>query len=87
VWTQPHLARTPRAADLVTTLRIKVKRDGTGAFRFRDRQSPYRRIPWMDGSVLAAAEQVKKIDAPARRPPARRTSGTSPINFKLDQGQ
>ena len=69
--------------DLVTTLRIKVKRDGSvlGSEIVKASGNSL-----MDGSVLAAAEQVKKIDA-LPDGLGKEDIVDIPINFKLDQGQ
>lgn len=82
VWNQPtSLERA--GGDLIATLRIKVKRDGT-VLSFEIVKSSGNSV--MDGSVLAAAEQVKNIDAlPAGL--GRDDVVDIPINFKLDQGQ
>jgi len=82
VWNQPtSLERA--GGDLVTTLRIKVKRDGTvlGSEIVKPSGNSL-----MDGSVLAAAEQVKKIDA-LPDGLGKEDIVDIPINFKLDQGQ
>jgi TonB family protein len=82
VWNQPtSLDRA--GGDLVTTLRIKVKRDGTvlGSEIVKPSGNSL-----MDGSVLAAAEQVKKIDA-LPDGLGKEDVVDIPINFKLDQGQ
>ncbi len=80
VWNQPtNLDRSD--GDLVTTLRIKVKRDGT-VLGFEITKSSGNSL--MDGSVLAAAQQTTKIDPL----PDGLGSGDEveiPINFRLDQ--
>lgn len=82
VWNQPtSLERA--GGDLIATLRIKVQRDGT-VLAYEIVKSSGNSV--MDGSVLAAAEQVKNIDAlPAGL--GREDTVDIPINFKLDQGQ
>ena len=82
VWNQPtSLDRA--GGDLIATLRIKVQRDGT-VLAYEIVKSSGNSV--MDGSVLAAAEQVKKIDAlPAGL--GKEDTVDIPINFKLDQGQ
>lgn len=82
VWNQPtSLDRA--AGDLITTLRIKAQRDGT-VLSSEIVKSSGNSV--MDGSVLAAAEQVTKID-PLPKGLGREEVLEIPINFKLDQGQ
>lgn len=82
VWNQPtSLDRA--AGDLITTLRIKAQRDGT-VLNSEIVKSSGNSV--MDGSVLAAAEQVTKID-PIPNGLGREEVIEIPINFKLDQGQ
>jgi periplasmic protein TonB len=82
VWTQPT-SIDRGSGDIITTLRIKVKRDGTVLSYEIVRPSGN---SLMDGSVLAAAEEVKKID-PLPEGLGREEIVDIPINFKLDQGQ
>lgn len=82
VWNQPtSLDRA--AGDLITTLRIRAQRDGT-VLNSEIVKSSGNSV--MDGSVLAAAEQVTKID-PIPDGLGREAVLEIPINFKLDQGQ
>lgn len=75
VWAPPSV---PDAASLVVTLRIRVKRDGTVLGHELVKSSGN---SLMDGSVLAAAEQVTKIDP---LPPGlgKEDIVEIPVNFK-----
>jgi len=82
VWDQP-VSLDRSSGDLITTLRIKAKRDGT-ILSYEIVKGSGNSV--MDGSVLAAAEQVTKID-PIPQGLGREDVLEIPINFKLDQGQ